>query len=70
MHSHHDTHGAPLKLWDSHGPFEPQAMQQLRNIASLPFIHNHVAGMPDVHLGKGARSARSSPPSAPSCLPQ
>lgn len=51
---HHTTHGRPLKLWDSHGDFEPQAMDQLRNIASLPFIHSHVAGMPDVHLGKGA----------------
>lgn len=54
MFSVHETGHAPLKLWDSHGPFEPQAMQQLRNIASLPFIHSHVAGMPDVHLGKGA----------------
>lgn len=54
MYSTHETGRAPLKLWDSHGPFEPQAMQQLRNIASLPFIHSHVAGMPDVHLGKGA----------------
>ena len=26
----------------------------LKNIASLPFIHKHVAVMPDVHLGKGA----------------
>jgi tRNA-splicing ligase RtcB len=52
--STHQTGAAPLKLWDSHGAFEPQAMQQLRNIASLPFIHRHVAGMPDVHLGKGA----------------
>lgn len=50
----HDTHGAPLKLWDSAGPFEPAAMQQLRNIAGLPFVFCHVAGMPDVHLGKGA----------------
>lgn len=54
MHSEHATHGKPLKLWDSHAPFEPQAMQQLRNMASLPFIHSHVAGMPDVHLGIGA----------------
>jgi tRNA-splicing ligase RtcB len=53
-YSVHDTGAAPLKLWDSHGAFEPQAMQQLRNIASLPFIHRHVAGMADVHLGKGA----------------
>ena len=50
----HRTGGAPLKLWDSHQPFEAGAMQQLRNVASLPFVHSHVAGMPDVHWGKGA----------------
>ncbi|PKP99202.1 MAG: RNA-splicing ligase RtcB [Alphaproteobacteria bacterium HGW-Alphaproteobacteria-15] len=50
----HQTHHAPLKLWDSAGPFEPGAMQQLRNVAALPFIFRHVAGMPDVHWGKGA----------------
>jgi tRNA-splicing ligase RtcB len=50
----HETGAAPLKLWDSHQPFEAGAMQQLRNVASLPFIHKHVAGMPDVHWGKGA----------------
>jgi len=54
MFSFHKTEGVPLKLWDSAGPFEDAAMQQLRNIASLPFVHGHVAGMPDVHLGLGA----------------
>jgi len=33
---------------------EPQAFQQLLNIASMPIVHGHVAAMPDVHLGKGA----------------
>ena len=33
---------------------EQQAQQQLRNTASLPFIHGHIAVMPDCHLGKGA----------------
>lgn len=33
---------------------EPQAYQQLANIASLPIVHGHIAAMPDVHLGKGA----------------
>ncbi len=38
---------------------EPAALQQLKNIARLPFIHpNGVAVMPDVHLGKGAIRAR------------
>jgi tRNA-splicing ligase RtcB len=35
-------------------PFEAEARAQLERIARLPFIHKHVAVMPDVHLGKGA----------------
>jgi len=33
---------------------EDQARAQLDNIASMPFIHKHVAIMPDVHWGMGA----------------
>ena len=33
---------------------EPEAMQQIENTASLPFIYKHVAVMPDTHFGKGA----------------
>jgi len=33
---------------------EPEAMQQLKNTASLPFIYHHVAAMPDCHFGMGA----------------
>lgn len=49
-------HGhAPIKIWAPEGhEIEPAAMQQMVNIASMPFIHKHVAGMPDIHLGKGA----------------
>lgn len=46
--------GVPVKSWTKGVPFEAEAKQQLRNIASLPFIHRWVAAMPDVHLGKGA----------------
>jgi tRNA-splicing ligase RtcB len=52
--SYHKTEGAPLKLWDSHQAFDESAMEQLRNVAKLPFIHRHIAGMPDVHWGRGA----------------
>jgi tRNA-splicing ligase RtcB (3'-phosphate/5'-hydroxy nucleic acid ligase) len=45
---------APIKAWTRGVPIEHAAVDQLRNIASLPFIHSHVAVMPDVHLGKGA----------------
>jgi len=42
----------PVKIWTDR--IEPEAIEQLRNIASLPVVHPHVAAMPDVHLGKGA----------------
>lgn len=48
------TESAPLKMWTRGVPVEESAMQQLRNLASLPFIHSHVAAMPDVHWGMGA----------------
>jgi tRNA-splicing ligase RtcB len=46
--------GAPIRAWINGVPFEPDARAQLERIARLPFIHHHVAVMPDVHLGKGA----------------
>jgi len=42
----------PVKIYTE--DIEPQAISQLRNIAELPFIHHHVAAMPDVHFGIGA----------------
>ena len=50
----HDHTGVPIKSWTKGVVFEEKARQQLKNIASLPFIHKWVAVMPDVHLGKGA----------------
>ena len=46
--------GAPVKAWVRGVSVEDEAKRQLANIASLPFIHQWVAAMPDVHLGKGA----------------
>jgi tRNA-splicing ligase RtcB len=42
----------PVKVWTDR--IEPEAVEQLKNIASLPIVDPHVAAMPDVHLGKGA----------------
>ena len=50
----HDEGAVPIKHWTRGVPLEDAAREQLRNIARLPFIHKHVAVMPDVHLGKGA----------------
>ena len=41
------------RLWTPVDQVESQALTQLRNIASLPWVA-HVAVMPDVHFGKGA----------------
>ncbi len=50
----HAEGGIPIKGWVRGVPLEHEAHQQLRNIASLPFVGPWVAVMPDVHLGKGA----------------
>lgn len=42
----------PVKVYTE--DIDPQALQQLINISRLPFVHHHVAAMPDVHPGKGA----------------
>ena len=49
-----ETDGKPIKAWVEGVPIEDSAMEQFRNLASLPFIHKHVAAMPDVHWGMGA----------------
>lgn len=49
-----DSPGAPIKAWTRGVGVEDVAKQQLRNLASMPFIHKHVAAMPDVHWGMGA----------------
>ena len=48
------SYGAPIKAWTNGVPLEDAARQQLLNVATLPFIHGHVAVMPDVHWGMGA----------------
>lgn len=44
-------YGSPIKMWVNE--VEPKAMEQIQNLASLPFVFKHVAIMPDVHAGKG-----------------
>lgn len=46
--------GARIKAWVGDMPIEASAMEQLHNVASLPFIFEHLAVMPDVHWGHGA----------------
>lgn len=49
-----ETGGRPVKAWVKGVPVGEDALVQLGNVARLPFIHRHVALMPDVHWGMGA----------------
>lgn len=42
----------PVKVWTDE--LDPRSREQLVNLSRLPFIHHHVAAMPDVHAGIGA----------------
>ena len=41
----------PVKIWAN--DVEESAMRQIENMAALPFLHHHLAIMPDVHAGMG-----------------
>ncbi|MER6460740.1 RtcB family protein [Streptomyces sp. NPDC001228] len=43
----------PIRMWTDPAAVEEGALQQLRNVATLPWIKG-LAVMPDVHYGKGA----------------
>lgn len=44
----------PIKAWTRGVQVEDAARQQLLNLSNMPFIHKHIAAMPDVHWGMGA----------------
>ncbi|MBA3938032.1 MAG: RtcB family protein [Planctomycetes bacterium] len=48
------TGAKPIKAWTRGVAVEAEAERQLHNVARMPFIHHHVAVMPDVHFGIGA----------------
>lgn len=50
----HGANGGLIKAWIDGVAVEEQARKQLDNMASMPFIHKHIAIMPDCHWGMGA----------------
>lgn len=42
----------PVKIWTDQ--IDASSLEQLSQLARLPFIHPHIAAMPDVHTGIGA----------------
>jgi len=61
--------GRPIKAWIDGVDLDDAARQQLINVASLPFIHEHIAAMPDVHWDWAPPSVRSSRHRVPSFQP-
>src|ERR1700704_2693164 len=49
-------HGRKVDIyaWTQPSEIEGVALDQLKNISSLPWVFHHVAAMADVHYGKGA----------------
>lgn len=43
-----------IKAWIQGVPVETKALEQLKNLAALPFIYKWAAAMPDIHWGIGA----------------
>ena len=44
----------PLKIWAGLENLEPEALEQAKHIASLPFIYKHGVMLPDAHVGYGS----------------
>jgi tRNA-splicing ligase RtcB len=47
-----DDSKVPVKIWTN--DVEESAYQQLERLSQMPFIHKHIAVMPDVHWGMGS----------------
>jgi len=48
------SRGVPIRAWTRGVPMDENSRAQLVRTAELPFVHHHVAVMPDVHYGIGA----------------
>ncbi len=46
--------GVAIHAWVRDVPVEEEAFAQLANLARLPIAYDHIAAMPDVHVGIGA----------------
>ncbi len=43
----------PIKIWSPIQDVESSALDQLKNVSTLPWCFKHIAVMPDVHAGRG-----------------
>ncbi len=49
MHTEHAGVSAPIHAWNHGVEIDAGSFRQARNLSALPFIHHHVALMPDSH---------------------
>lgn len=54
LKNHYEQTMKGVRLWTGDMAVEQEALQQIRNISTLPILAGHVAIMPDVHFGMGA----------------
>jgi tRNA-splicing ligase RtcB len=51
---HKDENAVPIFAFTKGVEVEVEALEQVKRTARLPFVHHHIALMPDVHQGKGS----------------
>lgn len=51
---HKTEKGGVIKAWTKGVEVDANTIEQAINLANMPFVHKHMALMPDAHLGKGA----------------
>src|SRR4030095_8299099 len=44
----------PIRLWAPMSEMDSRVIAQLKNVAGLPWVAPHAAGMPEAHAGRGA----------------
>jgi tRNA-splicing ligase RtcB len=49
-----DGRNVPIQIWAPLSEIDARVLEQLKNVASLPWVAHHVAVMADVHAGRGA----------------
>ena len=64
--------GNIIKSWTDYVPLDEKSIEQISNIADLPFIFKYPALMPDAHTGIGATVGSvipTTPPTTPTTPP-
>lgn len=50
---HREHGGGIIKMWNKDVGEDEKSIEQLKTLSTMPFIHSHIAVMPDFHVGRG-----------------